>query len=156
MAHSIESRLPFLDHRLAELVFSMEPDLFMSCGKNKFILRAAMEGILPGEVLGRHAKYGFPVPEARWLYRNLHEPIRDLLRIRNLGGDVFDEARLRARFDADVSSENAQTAAFWFRVVSFLLWRHGQRGADTSGASSEYDRQRPFVTLRQGGDIQAS
>jgi asparagine synthase (glutamine-hydrolysing) len=127
MAHSIESRLPFLDHRLAELVFSMEPGLFMDHGKNKFILRKAMEGILPDEVRNRSAKFGFPVPQVRWIYHNLREPIQDMLRVRNLGDGIFNAARLQARFDADLSAENSAAAGFWFRVVSFLLWWQARR-----------------------------
>jgi len=151
MAHSIESRLPFLDHRLAELVFSMDPELFMNHGKNKYILRSAMRGILPDEVLDRRAKFGFPVPQARWIYHNLREPIRDLLRVRNLGDGIFYDARLRARFDADAASQNAETAVFWFRVVSFLLWRLGQMSkADRPVISTKCDGERsPEVSHRR-------
>jgi asparagine synthase (glutamine-hydrolysing) len=151
MAHSIESRLPFLDHRLAELVFSMKPDLFMNGGKNKFLLRAAMDGILPDEVLDRRAKFGFPVPEEGWLYHNLREPIRDLLRVRSLVDGIFDEARLRARFDADVAAENTQAVSFWFRVVSFLLWRLGQRhGAYRDGFARTSSGRRVVEALHFG------
>jgi asparagine synthetase B (glutamine-hydrolysing) len=117
----------------------------MKQGENKYLLRAAMEGILPAEVLARRVKYGFPVPQVGWIYHNLRGPIRDLLRVRNLGDGIFDEPRLRARFEADASSENAAAAGFWFRVISFLLWRCGHRpGANRPGTSGKFNEGRPL------------
>jgi asparagine synthase (glutamine-hydrolysing) len=66
MAASLESRVPFLDHPLAEWVTGL-PDRFkLRGGTTKWVLRQAMRGILPEEILTR-GKMGFPVPIGSWL-----------------------------------------------------------------------------------------
>lgn len=56
MAHSIEGRLPFLDHRLVEFVGSLPPELLARGGCCKHLLREAVRGMLPDELLGRRKK----------------------------------------------------------------------------------------------------
>ena len=66
MAASVESRVPFLDHELVEHVVTM-PDRFKVRGwTTKAVLRKALEGRIPREILARR-KMGFPVPIAAWL-----------------------------------------------------------------------------------------
>lgn len=65
MAASIESRVPFLDHRLAELSARMPVNMKLRSGTTKFLLKEAMKGILPDEILHR-PKMGFPVPVGNW------------------------------------------------------------------------------------------
>src|SRR5438105_3589136 len=62
MAHSIEARLPFLDHRLAEFAFSLPDNWKMRGPWNKFVLREAMAGRIPENVRKRADKMGFRVP----------------------------------------------------------------------------------------------
>jgi asparagine synthase (glutamine-hydrolysing) len=71
MRHSIETRLPFLDYRLVEASLSMKPEHKIRNGWTKFILRKALEGILPASVIWRKNKLGFNAPEKTWL--NYHE-----------------------------------------------------------------------------------
>jgi asparagine synthase (glutamine-hydrolysing) len=80
MAHSVESRVPFLDHRLVELCFTLGFDSKISDGWTKSLLRRAMVGRLPGEILWRRRKAGFAAPVAPWLRLapNL-EAVRELL-----------------------------------------------------------------------------
>jgi len=67
MAYSIESRVPFLDHRLAELSMSMPEDMKIKDGWTKYVHRQALKGILPEPIRLRRSKIGFEVPEAKWL-----------------------------------------------------------------------------------------
>jgi asparagine synthase (glutamine-hydrolysing) len=68
MAHSIESRVPFLTRAFAEFVFSLpERFLIAADGTSKSVLRAALRGIVPGSVLDRRDKIGFQTPEPNWL-----------------------------------------------------------------------------------------
>ena len=70
MAHSIESRVPFLDYRIVERVLSL-PDEYKICNsETKFILRKAMQGILPDKIVNRHDKLGFVSPEEVWIREN--------------------------------------------------------------------------------------
>ena len=64
MAHSIEARLPFLDYRLVELMFSVDPRNLISEGRAKVILRESLADLLPESVRGRTDKVGFDTPEA--------------------------------------------------------------------------------------------
>ena len=58
MAHSIESRVPFLDYRVVELAFSMPSEQKLRRGSGKFVLRNAMKGIVPESVTNRQGKIG--------------------------------------------------------------------------------------------------
>lgn len=65
MAVSLEVRPPFLDHRLVELALSLDPAQLRRAGRGKWILRRALEGRVPPEVLSR-SKQGFSMPVRRW------------------------------------------------------------------------------------------
>ena len=66
MAASIESRVPFLDHHLAEFATALPTRLKLRGFTTKVVLRQAMRGLLPPEILKRR-KMGFPVPVGAWL-----------------------------------------------------------------------------------------
>ena len=72
MAHSIESRVPFLDHRLVELLFQFPANMKINDGWTKYVLRNSMENILPKEIQWRTDKKGFVTPgEILWLRGSL-------------------------------------------------------------------------------------
>ncbi len=75
MAASIESRVPFLDHHLVEHVATIPARFKVSRGRTKLVLRKALEGLVPPEILTRR-KMGFPVPISNWL-RTAFSPIVD-------------------------------------------------------------------------------
>ena len=66
MAHSREVRLPFCDHRIAELAFSLPPHLLMGEVQTKRLLRESMRGILPEGIRTRWNKQGFRPPQDMW------------------------------------------------------------------------------------------
>jgi asparagine synthase (glutamine-hydrolysing) len=66
MAHSIESRVPFLDHELVNLLVSLPTNLKYKHGWSKFILRKSIAD-LPNEIKWRRDKKGFSLPERAWL-----------------------------------------------------------------------------------------
>lgn len=67
MAHSIETRLPFLSHSLVEYCYSLSNDKKIVKGWTKALLRSYMEDKMPSEIVYRKNKLGFAVPQARWL-----------------------------------------------------------------------------------------
>jgi asparagine synthase (glutamine-hydrolysing) len=67
MAYSIESRLPFLDHRLVEYLFRLPAEWKVRRGVTKWVLREAMRGVLPRRIRLRMGKLGFPTPIESWL-----------------------------------------------------------------------------------------
>jgi len=78
MAHSLEVRTPFLDHRLGELMNRTSFAAKMAGGRQKYILRKALERYLPHDFLWRR-KQGFAVPLAHWFKDDLASFIRDRL-----------------------------------------------------------------------------
>jgi asparagine synthase (glutamine-hydrolysing) len=79
MAHSVEERMPFLDHRLVSLAFQLPEHWKMRGSMNKYVLREAMRDKIPESVRGRLDKMGFPVPRKSWLANELFEPMQDVL-----------------------------------------------------------------------------
>lgn len=68
MAHSIESRVPFLTRELAEFCLSLPEEYLVDMrGRSKSVFREAMRGIVPDAILDRRDKIGFATPEREWL-----------------------------------------------------------------------------------------
>jgi asparagine synthase (glutamine-hydrolysing) len=67
MRHSIETRLPFLDFNIVEAGVSFSPTFKIHMGWTKYILRSAMERVLPKDIIWRKNKLGFNAPERTWL-----------------------------------------------------------------------------------------
>lgn len=66
MAHSIESRMPFMDYRLVEFLASVPAAYKLHGGWTKYLARRAFSGKLPDEIVWRKDKMGWPIPEAYW------------------------------------------------------------------------------------------
>lgn len=114
MAHSVESRLPYLGTGLVDFTNSLpEPYLLARSGETKRVLRSALEGMVPSEVLRRRDKVGFETPEVEWLNRQ-HSGL-DIARS-PLG--VFDWLH-SAKLLADAKS--SRTGPLW-RVLNLSLW----------------------------------
>ncbi len=79
MAFSREVRLPFLDHRLVEFLFSIPVDRIMRGGMSKVIMRNAIRGLVPEVVRERTDKIGFATPEWTWMTGPMRAWVRDLL-----------------------------------------------------------------------------
>jgi len=67
MAHAVEVRLPFLEHRLVEFLFSLPPDLKIHNGWTKWLLRRTVEKMLPNQIVWRKDKIGFEPPQKKWM-----------------------------------------------------------------------------------------
>jgi len=78
MAASIESRVPFLDHKLVEFAASLPDEWKLSGWTTKRVLREAMRDVLPKAILNR-PKMGFPVPFASWVGGPWNQVARDVL-----------------------------------------------------------------------------
>ncbi|MGA7964895.1 MAG: asparagine synthase (glutamine-hydrolyzing) [Gammaproteobacteria bacterium] len=78
MAHSIEARVPLLDHKIVEFAASIPPELQRSGGVSKSVFKTAMRGILPDDIIDR-PKQGFAVPLNAWFRGSLEPFVRDLL-----------------------------------------------------------------------------
>jgi len=79
MSVSLESRVPLLDHRIADLVTRMPPTVRFKGGDTKRIFRDAVQVLLPDAVFNRKDKMGFPVPLTEWSRGPLREFLSDIL-----------------------------------------------------------------------------
>lgn len=79
MAHGVEVRLPFLDHRLVSLAFRLGDEWKFSGAHTKVLLREAMRQRIPEAVRARVQKFGFPTAAASWFRKELRDPLQDLL-----------------------------------------------------------------------------
>lgn len=98
MAVSLESRVPLLDPRIVDLVTSMPPPLKFQGGQTKHILKKAIRGLLPVEVLDRKDKMGFPVPLKEWMQAGcVRDFVADtLLSSRSLQRGIFNPQALQS------------------------------------------------------------
>jgi asparagine synthase (glutamine-hydrolysing) len=96
MAHGIEGRVPFLDHRVAELAFAWPAELVATGSIDKPVLRQAMAGIVPDAILAR-PKHPFLAPPLSRLAPAL---VQDTLRTHARTSPLVDRARLLATLDA--------------------------------------------------------
>jgi asparagine synthase (glutamine-hydrolysing) len=71
MAWSREVRQPFLDHRLAELLFTLPPEYKLYGGETKVVMRHAFKDLIPPSITTRQDKLGYQAPLARWLSNGL-------------------------------------------------------------------------------------
>ncbi len=121
MAASIESRVPFLDHKLVEFTARMPREMKMRGGTTKWILREAMKGILPAEIIER-PKMGFPVPIGNWFRGNFKHIVDEyVLGKRALDRGIFDPKFVRSLVAKHNAGEN-HDERLW-SLVNFEIWQ---------------------------------
>jgi len=124
MAFSIESRVPFLDHRLVELAFALPDTLRVRDGWSKYALRRALATLLPASVVWRRDKKGFPTPISAWLRDERGAAARALLRDpQRRTRHIFPAATLDAALDSHHAGAADRSAQLW-RALSTELWFH--------------------------------
>jgi asparagine synthase (glutamine-hydrolysing) len=77
MAHGIESRVPFLDHKLIEFAAKVPANMKFEGGNMKHLLKQVFTPEIPNEILDRRDKMGFPVPLKEWLDNDIKEFVLD-------------------------------------------------------------------------------
>src|SRR6266550_1274967 len=113
MAHSLEARSPFLDHKLMEFVARVPANLKMREGKSKYLLKSALRGVLPDAILDR-PKMGFGVPLGSWLRSSLKELLLDtLLSERALKRGYFKASAVRSMVDGHMGGSNDYQYVLW-------------------------------------------
>ena len=129
MAIPIEVRYPFLDHRLIEFAMRLPLDLLIRDGWMKWLLRKAMEDMLPRDVVWRRQKMGFPFPIVEWLEGAVTE-------LRIVFGEM-DNPYLPREFWTEHLAELIRFDPWLvWRALSFEMWhRHFIRGLPVLPAS---------------------
>jgi asparagine synthase (glutamine-hydrolysing) len=120
MAHSLEARVPFLDHRLVELAFTLDPSLLITRGRTKEILRLALADLLPDAVTSRVDKLGFETPESAWLRGDIGGFAQDVFRSRRFADrGLVDPQSAMSRL---VRARRGGRAPEVWRALSVELW----------------------------------
>jgi asparagine synthase (glutamine-hydrolysing) len=122
MAHSVEARVPLLDHRLVELAFSLPGDELIRDGETKSVLRRALADFLPPVVRSRRDKLGFVTPEARFFRGRLGELAADVFASKSFADRGFvDVAAARRRLERHRRGRVTAGFELW-RALSLELW----------------------------------
>ncbi len=122
MAHSIETRLPFMDYRLVELCFRLPAEMKIRDGLTKWILRESMTGILPEEVRMRKDKVGFSTPEDTWFRNGLRRFAEDILASESFRSRPHvDPDMARKDLDRHLAGIKNRSEALW-RILNLELW----------------------------------
>lgn len=121
MAHSVEGRVPFLDHRLVEFVVSCNAEDKIKDGISKHMLRKGMEKILPKKITERKDKMGFVTPEILWIQQN-----RSWFRSRmeygcDFLGDIIKKDIALKWFDEHMNLKQDFDFTIW-RIVCIGIW----------------------------------
>jgi asparagine synthase (glutamine-hydrolysing) len=143
MAHSLEVRPPFLDHRIVEFAGTLPDNLKIRSSKLKFILRELMKDKLPDSVLSRK-KEGFDIPVHHWLRTILKPLLLDTLNertVRETG--VFRWPAVERTIRAHLERRANLGYHLWGLLVLFLWMQHWQ--IETS--ASVNDRHCANITL---------
>jgi asparagine synthase (glutamine-hydrolysing) len=128
MAHSVESRLPFLDFRLVEFVMGLPAEFKLVNGTTKQVLRAAMRGTLPEKVRNRMDKMGFVTPEEIWVREGAPDLFRRELERAIEASRGILTAKALDRLEAVIAGREPFGFLVW-RMISFGRWmeRFGMR-----------------------------
>jgi asparagine synthase (glutamine-hydrolysing) len=128
MAVGLESRVPFLDPRVAELAWSLRPDQRIRAGQGKWILRQVLSRHLPRELFER-PKTGFAAPIGAWLRGELREWAETLLDERRLRLEgFFDPVPVRVRWHEHLRGGSDHAHALW-DVLMFQAWLERARAS---------------------------
>jgi asparagine synthase (glutamine-hydrolysing) len=140
MAASIESRVPFLDHKLVEFAAALPLRLKLRGWTTKYVLRESMRGVLPQEILTRK-KMGFPVPVGAW-FRGPYGHVVDeyVLGPRASARGIFDGAFMRRLVDEHRAGAANHAERLWM-LVNFEIWLRrfvdGEAAPDAAAHAAE-------------------
>jgi asparagine synthase (glutamine-hydrolysing) len=118
MAFSIESRVPFLDHRLVEFCFQLGNHEKIKEGETKKILRNSLDGILPDAIRDRQDKKGFVTPgEDKWL----RGPLKSLLQVDFQAHSFIDHEKATRVIQDYILGKRTNSLLAW-RLISLNHW----------------------------------
>jgi asparagine synthase (glutamine-hydrolysing) len=142
MWHSLELRVPYLDHRLVEEVMTIPANLKIRGLSQKYILKQVAEKWLPAPVIN-HRKQGFEAPMGRWL----RGPLRTLMQDTFAAGSaadagIFDPAEI-TRLQSEHLSGARKHSKVLFSLLMFHLWFETQHRAVATAAG----QTRPAATF---------
>lgn len=126
MAHAVEVRPPFLDHRIVEFAATLPARLKIRGGRQKVLLKRLMGSILPPSIL-RRKKVGFDIPAHEWLRGPLRSLLLDTLRANNAErAAIFNKEAIATYVDRHMERQVNAGYHLWGLMILFLWmdkWR---------------------------------
>ncbi len=124
MAHSLEVRVPLLDHQLVEWMSGLKPEWKLTGGDGKHLFKQALKSYLPDDIMYR-PKQGFSIPLAEWF----RGPLRDKYQTEVLGSaladsELFNRRYLQQLLDQHVAGRRDNSVILWELLMFALSDRH--------------------------------
>jgi asparagine synthase (glutamine-hydrolysing) len=121
MAHSVESRVPFLDYRLVEFCVGLPDQFKINGGLTKAVLRRGMRGIVPDTVLQRTDKMGFVTPEEVWAKESGTQQFRAALADAVTASQGILTASAKGCFEKMIDGQTPYSSSVW-RMICLGRW----------------------------------
>ncbi len=121
MAHSLEVRSPFEDHKVVELAYSLPPQWLVGGKNGKKILRDAFADILPPMIKER-GKMGFGVPVGKWFRSELREMYADVVLSGSLVDDGIINGKTAEKLMVTNDSQQADNGDKMWALLMLQLW----------------------------------
>ena len=121
MAHGLEVRVPFLDHRIVEFAFNLPQEMKIYNNQTKVILREILSKKIPKGLLNR-PKMGFSVPLMDWLRGPLKEWAYDLIYNTDYDDGVIDKKSIKKTFNEHIENKRNWQNKIW-TVLVYINWR---------------------------------
>ncbi len=122
MLHSLEVRVPFLDHSFVEWAFSLPGSLKLRGKTTKWILKEAFRGVLPDEILNR-SKHGFEIPVGEWFRNELRDLIEEICSPQPVNRRGLFDPRQVARVLIDHQDRRRDNNNQLWLLLSLELWQ---------------------------------
>ncbi|MBW1784452.1 MAG: hypothetical protein JRL30_27385 [Deltaproteobacteria bacterium] len=124
MHHSLEVRVPFLDHKLLEFCATIPPEMKIKWLQKKYLLKKAVTGLLPEKVI-HHRKQGFVGPMTRWLQSDLKSYALEMLSADNLNKHgLFDIKSVQKMLAEHFNGLEIHDTGIWSLLI-FQSWYDG-------------------------------
>ena len=125
MLASLESRAPFLDHRLIEFLFSLPSQWKFNRTESKIILRNILRDSLPKAILERE-KMGFGVPLRDWFTNKLIDHYRDIL-LSSQMGRLFNRHTVQRYLKEHKESKVDRSYEIWLSLAFLIWWQQNEK-----------------------------
>lgn len=126
MAHGVECRMPFMDYRLTEFIFSLPVKSKIGKGFTKRVMRESMKGIVPDSIRLDKTKIGFNAPIVNWYTSLLKDWMLDIMSTEEFKtNEYFDGKKLRLDFEAFVNHSSPQWNDAWkyWGAIHYAWWK---------------------------------
>jgi asparagine synthase (glutamine-hydrolysing) len=120
MAFSVEARIPFLDHRLVEYMFSIPSEFIIDKSKTKFAYRVAMKSVIPENILNRNDKIGFHTDEFA-IMNNVKHDFYDMLDNIRSNNRYFNKKYLLNNIPEMLNDRSKYDNILW-RTMNAMVW----------------------------------